>query len=331
MSTLWYTRCPVPTASGVAIDTGILGDAFAGGGIEVAPLLGSSLTEAHFDHRLPTLFREGGNVPALWARARGERTRLLGLVGVPEFQAVLTGPDSGIADVGDLAGRRLILPAHGGERVDFFLAMALRGFDSALRSAGLSLSDCELVSAPSSVPRLTDVGAEGFYGSSVRALDAGVGDAIYVKGSPGADVLLSSDLRVVVELSHVDDPWLQINNGTPRTLTVSEELLEAQPALVTRYVAALQQAARWAAEHPMETAETVAKDTGATLAGVTRGYGSAMHQHLTVELRPDWVAHLEDQKRFLIAHGFIAEDFSLRQWIDPVPLQAAAQLAIPTR
>jgi ABC-type nitrate/sulfonate/bicarbonate transport system substrate-binding protein len=330
VNTLWYTRCPVPTASGVAIDTGILDAAFAERGTTVRSLQSTDRTEAHFDHQLPALFREGGNVPALWARSRGERTRLLGLVGVPEFQAVLALPGSGIQGVTDLVDRRLIMPVHGGGRVDFFHAMALRGFDSALRSAGLTLNDCDLVEVTSAVPETTDVGAEGFYGSSVRALRRGAGDAIYVKGSPGADVLLAGDFTLVVDVSSLNDPLLQINNGTPRTLTVSESLLDSHPEQVTSYVAALQRAAAWAREHPTETAQIVAGDTGATIPGVERGYGAHMHERLSIQLREDWIAHLEDQKQFLLRHGFLQRDFSLADWIDTAPLAAADALLMST-
>ncbi|WP_214104180.1 ABC transporter substrate-binding protein [Acrocarpospora catenulata] len=321
VTTIWYTRCPVPTASGVALDTGRLAARLAG--LTVAPLRASGVTEAHFDHRLPALFREGGNVPALWARSRGERTRLVGLTWVPELQAVVTRRDSGITGPGDLAGRRLILPTHGGERVDFFRAMALRGFDATLRSAGLALADAVLVDAPAPLPQTEDVGADGFYGATVAALRAGLGDAAYVKGAPGADVMAYDDLVCVHDLNRTADPRLQINNGTPRTLTVSADLADRRPDLVARYIAALRDAARWAAGHPEETAGIVAAETGSTRAGVARGYGDTLHHRLEPELRPEWIAYLEDQKRFLLHHGVLPHDFAIGEWIDPGPLAAS--------
>ncbi|WP_432994065.1 ABC transporter substrate-binding protein [Dactylosporangium sp. CA-233914] len=316
---VWYTRCPVPTASGVAIDIGQL----AAAGLVAAPLHQSGITEAHFDHRLPALFREGGNVPALWARSRGERTRLIGLTWVPEMQVVVARADSGITGPEDLIGRRLVLPTHGGDRVDFFRAMALRGFDAALRSIGRRLDDVRLVDAPAPLPQTTDVGAEGFYGATVRALRAGLGDAGYLKGAPGADVLADPDLRIVVDLAALPDARLQINNGTPRTLTVSEELLDRRPDVVARYVAALRDAAGWAARHPEQTARIVAAETGSTLGAVRRAYGHGLAAWLEPELRPEWIEHLEEQKRFLLDHGVLPHDFSIHDWIDPGPLAAS--------
>lgn len=72
--TLWFTRCPVPTATGVAADRGWLAREFAPDGIAVRSLQDADPgadRATHFTHALPGLFREGGNVPALWARARG--------------------------------------------------------------------------------------------------------------------------------------------------------------------------------------------------------------------------------------------------------------------
>lgn len=60
LDTLWYTRCPVPTASGLANNLGWLGrtaDA-AGVGFGVLQDAGPELAVRHFDHRLPGLIRK---------------------------------------------------------------------------------------------------------------------------------------------------------------------------------------------------------------------------------------------------------------------------------
>ncbi|HEX8059173.1 MAG TPA: ABC transporter substrate-binding protein, partial [Novosphingobium sp.] len=63
---IWFTRCPVPTATGIAYKLGWLSEAFAADGIELKTLQESSaeLGRHHYDHRLPTLIREGGNMLA---------------------------------------------------------------------------------------------------------------------------------------------------------------------------------------------------------------------------------------------------------------------------
>ncbi|WNZ27062.1 hypothetical protein HJG54_29540 [Leptolyngbya sp. NK1-12] len=65
---LWYTRCPVPTVSSLALDLGRLDHAFAAEGIRFRSLRASddpAIRESHYSHKLPGPFREGGNVPAI--------------------------------------------------------------------------------------------------------------------------------------------------------------------------------------------------------------------------------------------------------------------------
>src|SRR5436190_132439 len=78
---IWFTRCPVPTASGIAHSLGWLSEEFGRDGLEVAALQDAprELSRHHFDHELPGLFREGGNIPALAAKATGSPSRLIGL------------------------------------------------------------------------------------------------------------------------------------------------------------------------------------------------------------------------------------------------------------
>lgn len=82
LSEIWVTRCPVPTATGISLKRGTLVKKFEKHGIDVAVLQDArkGLSVHHFDHQLPALFREGGNVPALAARSEGAPSRLIGLM-----------------------------------------------------------------------------------------------------------------------------------------------------------------------------------------------------------------------------------------------------------
>ncbi|QHB27294.1 hypothetical protein TCK1_1948 [Pseudomonas monteilii] len=111
---IWFTRCPVPTASGIAYKLGWLEQEFAADGLPVSTLQEArQLGHHHYDHQLPGLFREGGNVPALAARAAGSPSRLIGLTWIEEWQTILVRPDSGIRSAADLRGKRLALPGLG--------------------------------------------------------------------------------------------------------------------------------------------------------------------------------------------------------------------------
>ncbi|MDQ1702000.1 MAG: hypothetical protein QOF57_1252 [Frankiaceae bacterium] len=337
LDTIWYTRCPVPTASGVAIDTGQLSEEFAADGIGVASLRAStdaSVRESHFDHNQAALFREGGNVPALWARSRGQATRLIGLTWVEEFQSLIVRPDSGIREPRHLAGKRILLPTHGAARVDFARAMALRGLDSTLRLAGLTLDDVELVDVATPVSDLVERRGTRYEHEAFRpeldALRRGDGDAFYGKGSPAIDTIRTQGLVAVSDLAQADDPRLRVNNGTPRTITVSEELLSSRPDLVTRYLAVLLRAASWAAEHPAETHAILASETGAPVEAAAAAYGDDAHRRLRPRFDIEAIDLLTDQKNFLLLHGFLDGDVDVQSWLDPAPFGAALELAHDT-
>ena len=72
LETLWYTRCPVPTGLGIAIQQGWLRQAFAAQGTRLESLLESddfAVRESHFSHTLKNSVRHGGSIPAISARA----------------------------------------------------------------------------------------------------------------------------------------------------------------------------------------------------------------------------------------------------------------------
>src|SRR5690554_3507466 len=105
--TLWYTRCPVPSPLGLAVQLGWLDEAFQADGIAVQSVLDSpqqSVRGSHFSHHLPWSVRQGGNIPALWARAQGAPTRLLGLSWTDEFQAIITTGNTHLGQAKELRG-----------------------------------------------------------------------------------------------------------------------------------------------------------------------------------------------------------------------------------
>ena len=106
VDTVWFTRCPVPTATGLAYQLGWLDEEFARDGIALKTLqeVGGELARHHYDHGLSTLVREGGNLLALPARAQGAPTRLIGLTWIDEWQAILVRPGSGITAPAQLQG-----------------------------------------------------------------------------------------------------------------------------------------------------------------------------------------------------------------------------------
>ncbi|MGW1547175.1 ABC transporter substrate-binding protein [Streptomyces sp. NPDC002346] len=320
--TLWFTRCPVPTATGIAADRQWLADEFTPDGITVRSLQDAAPDAdraAHFTHALPGLFREGGNVPALWARSRGERTRLIGLTWIEERQTVLVAPGSGIRGADALRGLRLAVPRHS-IAIDFWRAMALRGFEGALASAGHTLDDATLVDVPADEH-------DGQWAAELAALRRGDVDAVYVKGALAVEAARRAGAEVAVELDELPDRRFRINNGTPRPITVHQQLLDDHPDLVDRFLAVLLRAADWATGQPDEVARILGAETGAGAAGVAGAYRPGTHLTLHPDLSDQRLALLAEQEAGLRVHGFLPEPVDVTAWADPEPLRRAAALA----
>ncbi|GHB75149.1 monooxygenase [Streptomyces viridiviolaceus] len=319
--TLWFTRCPVPTATGIAADRGWLSEAFAPDGIAVrslqerAPDVDAAARSTHYTHALPALFREGGNVPALWARSRGESTRLIGLTWIEERQTILVAPGSGIRGAAALRGLRLALPRHP-VPIDFWRAMAVRGFEGALASAGHGLEDATRIDVPAD-------GRGGQWSAELAALARGDVDAVYVKGAVAVEAARRAGAEVAVELDDLPDRVHRVNNGTPRPITVHQRLLDEHPDLVDRFLAQLLRAADWAAEQPDEVARILGAETGAGAEGVRGAYRPGTHRSLHPDLSADRLDLLARQEVSLRGHGFLPEPVDVRAWADPEPLRRA--------
>ncbi|BAJ32050.1 MULTISPECIES: ABC transporter substrate-binding protein [Kitasatospora] len=319
--TLWFTRCPVPTATGIAADRGWLAEEFAAEGIAVRSLQDvppEVAADHHYTHALTGLFREGGNVPALWARSRGERTRLIGLTWIEERQAILARADSGITSAGQLRGLRLAVPRHP-IAIDFWRAMALAGHHGALASAGLGWEDVESVDVEAAP-------GGGQWEAELAALADGRVDAVYVKGALAVEAARRHGAVPAVELDALPDRRHRVNNGTPRPITVHQQLLDEQPELVARFLAVLLRAADWAADRPEDVARILGAETGAGPEGVAGAYAAGSHRTLHPDLSADRLELLARQEEFLHAHGFLADRVDVHAWADPAPLAAARAL-----
>ena len=343
LDTIWYTRCPVPTPLGLAAKLGWFDEEFAPDGIAIKSLreVGEASThESHYDHSLEHSFRQGGSVPAIWARSLGRETRVIGLNWLDEFQGIVALPESGIATAADLRGKRLGLPVHENS-IDFGRAGALRGLTAAL-SLG-SIEEAEVTFTDIFVPRRTpnpETAKLGFpftlrggsgYGEQFHALIRGEVDAIFVKGASGAQLAHQLGAVVVADIAAHPDPLARSNNGVPRPITVDQGLIDERPDLVERFLARIVQIGDWATDHAGEATAYIARESAAPEAWVTHAYKDVAAS-LRTSLDERSIAALASFKDFLFARGFLESDFDARAWVDPAPLAAVlATRAAPAR
>ncbi|HEX5362259.1 MAG TPA: ABC transporter substrate-binding protein [Fluviicoccus sp.] len=327
---IWFTRCPVPTATGIAYKLGWLQDEFARDGIKVATIQEAprELQRHHYDHEIPTLIREGGSLLALAARAQGAPTRLIGLTWIEEGQSIIVRPDSAIRHPADLKGVRVALPAWVHRDIPAHVrgssiarGMSLQGLKGALNSAGLTLDDVQWVEVGSG----QGDGPQSLW-AGLDALARREVDAVYVKGASAVEAAQRLGLVVGIDLDAIPDKRTRVNNGTPRPITVHESLLESHFDLVVRFLAETLRAADWAAEHPEGVKSILRSETRSGPEGVDAAYRHDFHRSLHPDLSPERVELLQIQKNFMLVHGFLDHDFALEDWIDHRPLQAALQL-----
>jgi len=326
--TIWYTRCPVPTTSGIAQHFHWLHQEYARTGIALESIRASeekAVRRSHFDHTQPNMFREGGNVPPIWARGLGRDTVMVGITWVDEEQLILVRDDSRIARVEQLRGARLGLPRHDSDIVDIGRAQDLRGLLTALEIGGIGRDEVTFVDLEGGDFDLREQRAAERLHLGAEALLAGTVDAIYAKGAVSATLIEKHGFRVILDINAQEDPLKRVNAGTPRPVTVDATLAREHPQLVARYLAVLQKTAEWARTHPDEVVRAIAAETRASEAAVRRGFGPHLHERFEVGLTPLYIEGLRQQKDFLVREGFV-EDFDFDSWIDPAPLVFADDL-----
>ena len=329
LTTLWYTRCPHPSPLGLAAQLGWFLDEFTDDGIDVFTLQETddpALLDSHLDHHLTNSFRQGGSGPAIWARARGGDTRVIGFNWVDEYQAILSLPGSGIVSPSDLRGRRLALPRSSAP-IDMRRAEALRGFSVALDLAGLATRTVDFVDIaverPTPQERSAPLPRYAGYDRVIGALKRGDVDAIYVKGARGLRATHESGTHVVFDIRTHEDPLVRVNHGAPRPITVDSSLLRSHPDVVTRFLARIVSVGDWAAVHPAETTLYVSRETRCAERWVRGAYGTDLHHRQKTVIDAGCMAALHTYKDFLLRAGFIANDFAVEDWVDRAPLDAA--------
>jgi ABC-type nitrate/sulfonate/bicarbonate transport system substrate-binding protein len=329
---IWFTRCPVPTASGLAYKLGWLSDRFAANAVTIGILQDAPLEIArhHYDHQLVGLIREGGNVPAIAARAGGARTRLIGVTWIEEGQAIVVRPDSGIGAAGDLPGARIAVPAWSTTReTSMARATALHGFKGALAVAGFTLDDVAIVEiplVPVVPPGRIRAAANAPRFRSLDALAVGEVDAAYIKGAAAHEAARERGLITAIDLDALPERRFRVNNGTPRPITVHEGLLEDRPELVVEFLVESLRAADWAADNLDELRGVLAAETGSGGTGVELAYRDGFHRTLHPSLDGDRLELLRRQKDFLLRYGFLSADFDFDGWVAPEPIAQARQL-----
>lgn len=326
---IWITRCPVPAASGVAWALGWMDAAFGVDGIPVRRVreVGPDVVAHDPEQQARMLFREGGNIQAIAARAMGAPTRVIGLTWIDEHQSIMVRPDTPILSAADLKGLRFALPGFARSRGESIArGMALHGIESALALGGLTLDDVRMVDVPAPPVEQPSVAGMKRLWLGLEWLAAGRVDAVYVKGAAGSEAAARLGMKVGLDLDAYPSRLTRVNNGTPRPITVHDHMIDHHFDLVVRFLDQTLRAADWASNNLAALRPILAQETFSTLAGVDAAYRDDYHRSLHPDLCDDRVAMLKTQADFLWTHGFLDARIDVERWIDRRPLAAALRL-----
>jgi ABC-type nitrate/sulfonate/bicarbonate transport system substrate-binding protein len=336
---LLYSRCPVaPTVSGIAAQLGWLDEEVAAEkelNILVQQQQGEHLPEDPAPHRERYWLRHSGNMKAIWARSLGTDSRVIGLSWARMPNQILTLPSSGIRSVADLKGRRLAIVSHSKALIDMGRASALRTYEVALATAGLTLDDVELVEVGVEKPYGDFKSSSGRDGSALWTLRRvgqrefitpilrGQADAISVRGSFAAELGTIFGTHVVYDLADNPDPAEAAADAPPFTLVASRALIEERPDLLNRILVRLVKAARWANEKPTDALQLLGQDLGHIAETVRVAFGPELATELSLDLDERNVSALKSHESFLFSHGFLKKHVDMSDWIDRAPLRRA--------
>lgn len=335
---IWYTRCPVPTASGLAYRLGLFDQMFAGTQYEVRNIkeLDRDNWDTHFSHTQDCSFREGGGSPPVWARAAGTDTRLLGITFMEEVLGIYVRADDPVDSVSSLVGRRFALPVWPKLPFNFYRFAAEKGFCSALRVHGLSERDVQFVDVyedddphdfinPDPVIMAKRAG-RCYYDTQMKALISGDVDVIFAKGGEIANLEREAGgaIRRLYDLRQAPSMDDRVNNSTPRLLTVSASLVDEHPQAVVLYVRTLIKAAHWALRHPDAARSLLAEELAVRPEDIVESFGTDFADKLMPRLDAPMFHALEVMKSFLRDRGYIENDFSARDWAAPRLLEQAS-------
>ncbi|MHC6179072.1 ABC transporter substrate-binding protein [Clostridium sp. JNZ X4-2] len=333
------TRCPIGSASEIALQKGWLKRAYDEAGADLVLLQNMEKKEhiKHYTQQAPLVFREGGNIPPIWAQSIGNKTKLIGMTSINQSHAILVRNDSHITDVKQLKGKKLSIPNFNVQRVDFWKAMVLRGYETVLNSYGIDKSEVNFINLHiEEKNKAKSVGNDGKFifefhkprntvlqhKEEIEALNKGEIDAFFAHGALVYEIEDKGLARVLIDISKTN--LLKVNNVYPSVITVNEEFSENNRDLVVIYMKEILRAAKWAKNNKDEVVEICARGQYGTSIGeilVSR------EKNFNYKFEPCFskenIDNLRSQKDFLLKKGFIKKDFSIDKWIDKSFLEEA--------
>jgi ABC-type nitrate/sulfonate/bicarbonate transport system substrate-binding protein len=348
---VYYTNCPLVSASNVDQELGWTKEEFKKIGVKYAFLRSREENNwyPHYIHNLDNLFRFGGLFPPIHVHADLRRTRLLGVTHVYEGGVMMVRAGDDIYRMSELKGKKIGLSKSlNTTKCDWWRIQEEQGIELMLRLNGMTRADVEIVEFPYPDDWYDDPAMVGppmenpselwlkrdhkhdlAFRPLETALEKGIIDALYSQSKVLSCLAeLTGKFKSIEDLSRRPDWTLQVAN-VPAVITCTDTMAEKHPELVVTFMKGMIKVGRWANEHKHAAAAILDKQT--FYKDVEDTYRGIQHVDMVPNLSPQNLASVEIGKKFMLSHGYIKNDFNVREWAAPEFLEKAARELIEER
>jgi ABC-type nitrate/sulfonate/bicarbonate transport system substrate-binding protein len=343
---VWYTNCPLVSASNVDQELGWTREEYKKIGVKYAFMRSTPDNDwyPHYIHNLDNLIRFGGLFPPVAVHADVRRTRLLGVTHAPhEGGCMLVRARDDIYTMADLKGKKIGLSKSLNTiKNDWWRIQEHQGIELMLRINGMTMDDVEIVEFPYEDAWYNDPAMVGppmenpselwlkrdhkhdlAFRPLEPALEKGVVDAIYTQSKVFQHLQeATGKFKAIEDLSRYPDWTLQVAN-IPAAITCTDVMAEKHPELVVTFMKGMIKVGRWANEHKHAAAVILDKQT--FYLDVEDTYEGIKHIDMVPNLSPQNLASVEIGKDFMLSHGYIKKDFDVQKWAAPEFLEQASK------
>jgi ABC-type nitrate/sulfonate/bicarbonate transport system substrate-binding protein len=347
---VYCTNCPLVSASNVDQELGWTREEYKKLGVKYGFLRSMRENDwyPHYIHNLDNLIRFGGLFPPVHVHADIRRTRLLGVTHVYEGGVMMVRARDDIYRMVDLKGKKIGLSKSLNTiKNDWWRIQEEQGIELMLRMNGMTRKDVQIVEFPYADdwyndPRMLDPmenpselwlkrdhKRDLAFRPLETALENGVVDAIYSQ-SKVLSVLAETTgkFKAIEDLSRYPDWTLQVAN-VPAVITCTDVMAEKHPELAVTFMKGMIKVGRWANEHKHAAAAILDKQT--FYRDVEDTYRGIKDVDMVPNLSPQNLASVEIGKDFMLSHGYIKNNFNVREWAAPEFLEQAAKELLQER
>jgi ABC-type nitrate/sulfonate/bicarbonate transport system substrate-binding protein len=343
---VYYTNCPLVSASNVDQELGWTKEEFKKIGIQYAYLRSREENNwyPHYIHNMDNLIRFGGLFPPVHVHADIRRTRLLGVTHAQrEGGVMIVRANEDIYRMTELKGKKIGLSKSLNTiKTDWWRIQEEQGIELMLRVNGMSRKDVEIVEFPypddwydnpammgppmenpSELWLKRDHKHDLAFRPLETALEKGLIDAMYMQTGPLQQLTeATGKFKSIEDLSRYPDWTLQVAN-IPAAITCSDVMAEKHPELAVTFMKGMIKVGRWANEYKRAAAAILDKQT--FYLDVDHTYEGIKHIDMVPNLSPQNLASVEIGKNFMLSHGYIKNDFDVQKWAAPEFLEQAAR------